>query len=127
MLRFHTRPAGRLAVLGTFLLALAVLHPSRAAAHAILIASQPPDGGHVAAGTISIRLQYNSRIDRVRSRLALTGPDRTQATLPILPKGAPDEMNATAKLSPGGYVLRWQVLAIDGHITRGDIAFSVDP
>jgi len=28
-------------------------------------------------------------------------------------------------LAPGDYVLHWQVLAVDGHITRGDIPFSV--
>jgi methionine-rich copper-binding protein CopC len=28
-------------------------------------------------------------------------------------------------LAPGQYRLRWQVLAIDGHLTRGDIPFTV--
>jgi len=28
-------------------------------------------------------------------------------------------------LAPGAHVLRWQVLAIDGHITRGDVPFTV--
>jgi hypothetical protein len=28
-------------------------------------------------------------------------------------------------LAPGDYVLHWQVLAVDGHITRGDIPFRV--
>jgi methionine-rich copper-binding protein CopC len=32
----------------------------------------------------------------------------------------------TGELATGVYVLRWQVLAVDGHITRGDIPFSVD-
>jgi hypothetical protein len=27
--------------------------------------------------------------------------------------------------TPGAYVVRWQVLAIDGHITRGDVPFTV--
>ena len=30
-----------------------------------------------------------------------------------------------AGLAPGSYVLRWQVLSVDGHITRGDIPFKV--
>ena len=34
-------------------------------------------------------------------------------------------VRSTDALSPGAYVLRWQVLAIDGHITRGDIPFVV--
>lgn len=122
------RPANRTLVPALLLLILAaLLHPHPAAAHAILIGSQPQQGGSVPAGTVTIHLQYNSRIDRARSRLTLTKPDHTQATLPIAAEGAPDEMNTTATLPPGSYALRWQVLAIDGHITRGDVTFTVGP
>jgi methionine-rich copper-binding protein CopC len=42
------------------------------------------------------------------------------------PGAAPDVIGARAAgLPPGAYRLRWQVLAIDGHITRGDIPFRV--
>ncbi|TAI60323.1 copper resistance protein CopC, partial [Bradyrhizobium sp. Leo170] len=35
-------------------------------------------------------------------------------------------LDAEAKgLSPGAWRLRWQVLSVDGHITRGDIPFTV--
>ena len=35
---------------------------------------------------------------------------------------------ATAKsLKPGAYSIRWQVLAPDGHISRGEIPFTVKP
>lgn len=121
-------PASRLAVPAMLgLIFGALLHPHAAAAHAILIASQPPEGGSVPAGNVAIHLQYNSRIDRVRSRLVLTRPDHSQATLPIAAEGAPDEMNTAATLTPGAYVLRWQVLGIDGHITRGDVGFTAGP
>jgi methionine-rich copper-binding protein CopC len=30
-------------------------------------------------------------------------------------------------LGSGAYRLRWQVLAVEGHITRGDIPFTVAP
>jgi methionine-rich copper-binding protein CopC len=106
---------------------LTLFRPPPAAAHAILIASQPPQGGTVGAGKVAIHLKYNSRIDRARSRLTLTRPDHSQATLPIAAEGAPDEMDTAATLTPGAYVLRWQVLAIDGHITRGDVPFTVGP
>lgn len=119
-------PARRWLVPASLCLA-AALQPRPAAAHAILIASQPPDGGHVSAGQVAIHLRYNSRVDRGRSRLTLTRPDHSQATLPITAAGAPDVMDTSASLSPGAYVLRWQVLAIDGHITRGDVSFRVDP
>jgi copper resistance protein C len=124
--RYRLMPTSRPAVLALFVVLLgALLHPHEAAAHAILIASQPPEGGSVPAGNVAIHLQYNSRIDRARSRLVLTRPDHSQATLPIAAESAPDEMNTAATLTSGAYVLRWQVLAIDGHITRGDVTFSV--
>jgi hypothetical protein len=128
LLRCFTPPGrpGALALVLALVLG-ASLHASPAAAHAILIASQPQEGGTVPAGKVAIHLQYNSRIDRARSRLVLTRPDHTQATLPIATSGGPDEMDTAATLTGGAYVLRWQVLAIDGHITRGDVTFNVGP
>jgi copper resistance protein C len=103
----------------------ALAAPGNAQAHAILVDSTPAIGGTVRAGTQSVRLRYNSRIDRARSRLTLTRPDKTQAVLPIDRAGADDVLTTTIELTAGAYVLRWQVLAIDGHITRGDIPFVV--
>ncbi len=107
------------------LLALA-LAPVRAMAHAILMQSTPAAGASVPAGKVDLSFRYNSRIDRARSRLTLTKPDHTQAVLKIVPDGPPDLLRATTQLAvPGDYSVRWQVLAIDGHITRGDVAFTV--
>jgi hypothetical protein len=94
-------------------------------AHAILEASEPSAGDKVPAGSISLKLRFNSRIDRSRSRLTLTGSGQTRTTPPIDPEGPPDLLTSTVTLVPGAYVLRWQVLAVDGHITRGDVPFTV--
>src|SRR5215813_12057195 len=99
--------------------------PRAAEAHAILVQSTPTVGGTIPAGKESVQLRYNSRIDRARSRLTLTHPDKTQAVLTIDRTGPDDVLAATIELTPGAYTLRWQVLAIDGHITRGDIPFTV--
>ncbi len=96
-----------------------------AQAHAIIEDSAPPAGGSVRAGSVTITLRYNSRIDRVRSRLTLTHPDTSRSVVPILPDGPPNLVAAKLVLAPGVYTLRWQVLAVDGHITRGDLPFSV--
>jgi len=108
------------------LLALVALaSPRSAAAHAILEASQPPARGSVSAGPVTFRLRFNSRIDHPRSRLTLIRPDKSRGELPMAPDDPPDVLTATATLAQGAYVLRWQVLAIDGHITRGDLPFTV--
>jgi methionine-rich copper-binding protein CopC len=48
--------------------------------------------------------------------------------LTLAPSDGPDTLAATVdRLGSGHYRLRWQVLAVDGHITRGDIPFTVAP
>jgi hypothetical protein len=110
-------------LIATLLLVL----PVAASAHAILVETQPAAGGTAPTVTVDFRLRYNSRVDRGRSRLTLTRPDHSQAVLPIDVDGPPDVVTAHADLPAGAYTLRWQVLAIDGHITRGDVPFLVVP
>ena len=109
-----------LAMLG-FLAATAGL----AQAHAVLLEGHPAAAGRVGPGGIEVRLRYNSRIDAARSRLTLMRPDGAQTVLSIATGTGADVLVATAELGPGAHVLRWQVLAVDGHITRGEIRFTV--
>ena len=117
-------PSRRIFLLGAATVGVA-LAPLPAFAHAILEDSQPRSGATIAPGAISMRLRFNSRIDRARSRLTLTRPDKSRATLALAPDTAPEIIATQADLTPGAYVLRWQVLAVDGHITRGDIPFTL--
>jgi methionine-rich copper-binding protein CopC len=46
--------------------------------------------------------------------------------LRIGPASEPNVLETSATLIASGiYVVRWQVLAVDGHITRGDVPFTV--
>ena len=101
-----------------------LLIPGVASAHAILVQSQPAQQSSVGAGQTDIVLRYNSRIDQARSRLTLRGTN-AEMTLPLTPGAGPDTLASKALLTPGDYVVHWQVLAVDGHITRGDVQFSV--
>jgi copper resistance protein C len=112
----------RLVLLGALTM---MLQPRLASAHAILEMSEPANGAHVPAGPVTLKLRYNSRIDRQRSGLTLTGPNQSKTALRIDADGPPDLLTSTVTLTPGAYVVRWQVLAIDGHITRGDVGFTV--
>jgi methionine-rich copper-binding protein CopC len=105
--------------------ALTLVGARAAQAHAILLESTPAIGGTLPTGAIKFTFRYNSRIDHRRSRLLITGPDKVQSILPIMDEGTDDLVIAAAKLAPGAYTIRWQVLAVDGHITRGDVPFTV--
>jgi copper resistance protein C len=110
-----------------FLLAIwFFIDPSAAWAHAVVVSSSPAAGATVSGDAVSIRLRFNSRIDHVRSRLTLFAPDGAAQTLTPASDSPADELDTAAKvLSTGAWRLRWQVLSVDGHITRGDILFTV--
>ena len=104
----------------------AALMVNSAVAHAVLLESTPGLKSSVAGPDVPLKLRFNVRIDPIRSRLTLVAPDGSSQTLEISATSPPDTISAEAKgLHPGEYRLRWQVLASDGHITRGEIPFTV--
>jgi methionine-rich copper-binding protein CopC len=94
--------------------------------HAILKSSSPAYGGSVTSPDISIKLTFNVRVDAARSKLQLLMPDASTVELPIVKWPSPDTLvSKLTGLKPGAYAIRWQVLASDGHISRGEIPFTV--
>ena len=112
-----------------FLLAAwVVLGPGPAGGHAIVLAAEPAVDAVVHGPSTPVVLRFNSRLDHARSRLTLLRPDGSSAVLALKDTGKHDTLAATIiGLAPGSYRLSWQVLAIDGHITRGNIPFKVAP
>jgi methionine-rich copper-binding protein CopC len=95
-------------------------------AHAILMAATPAANATVSGPDLEIHLRFNSRIDGARSHLSLVLPDKHVRALTLDPQPTPAELTAPVReLAPGAYRLRWQVLAADGHITRGEVPFQV--
>lgn len=106
--------------------ALILFAPAGGLAHAIIVAAWPAMNSVVAPGEINIRLEFNSRVDSERSSLVLQGPDGTEAALALEPGSPPGVLEARAQAqAKGRWRLRWQVLSQDGHITRGEVDFSV--
>jgi methionine-rich copper-binding protein CopC len=103
-----------------------VLIPKLAMAHAVLVASTPAAHASVKGPELVIHLKFNSRIDGAHSRLYLVTPDGKVQTLALESQSSPAELGAqSVKVSAGEYTIRWQALATDGHITRGEIPFTV--
>ena len=99
-----------------------------AAAHAVLLESTPSLKSAVSGPDVPIKLRFNVRIDTLRSRLTLIRSDGSVQPLEISKQTPVDTLSAEATgLAVGAYRLRWQVLASDGHITRGEIPFTVMP
>lgn len=112
--------------LHSFLLLLLFLITPSLHAHAILITASPKANQVVAGPDISVQLRFNSRIDAKRSRVTLIAGDGSKSPLLIENQTSPDMVVGQLKgLNPGLYVIRWQVLAVDGHITRGELPFQV--
>jgi len=92
--------------------------------HAILRSTVPASNEIVHGATVHVRLQFSSRIDVKRSRLILLLPSGSERVL-VVDQPSPDTVRSeVAQLVPGRYLLRWQVLAEDGHITRGELPFG---
>jgi methionine-rich copper-binding protein CopC len=94
--------------------------------HAILKESSPAANATVAGPDVPITLKFNVRVDSARSKVQLSHPDDSVTELPLTKQVSPDTLSAKAAgLTPGVYKIQWQVLAPDGHITRGVVPFSV--
>jgi methionine-rich copper-binding protein CopC len=102
------------------------LTPGIADAHAVVVAAQPAVNSIVPPGEIEIRLDFNSRIDSKRSRLRLRRPDGVEVAVALAPDTAPGVLAGLAQVTETGrWTLHWQALSLDGHITRGEVSFSV--
>jgi methionine-rich copper-binding protein CopC len=120
---FVIRARLRAALLG---LALILAAPGLALAHAIVLTSTPALDAQVLGPEIAVTVKFNSRIDHQRSRLSIIDAGGAAQELKLDDKAPVDALVGKATgLAPGKYKIRWQVLAIDGHITRGDIPFTV--
>jgi methionine-rich copper-binding protein CopC len=124
----HSKPRQHFAAVIVFLVAVLIAaSPRLALAHAVLLSSSPQKNASVNGPDITISLKYNSRVDGARSSLSLVKPDGSVEKIGALAQPLPDTLSATGhKLAKGAYVLRWQVLSSDGHITRGEVPFQVE-
>jgi copper resistance protein C len=94
--------------------------------HAVLMESKPALHASVKGPDVAIWLRFNVRIDGSRSRLRLLASDGSQQTLSLAKQSSPDILQAQAgNLKAGAYKLQWQVLASDGHMSKGEVQFTV--
>ncbi len=96
-----------------------------------MLESSPVHDAVLARAPGQVTLRFNSKIEKRFTRITLAAGDRpaTVIALPDRDEGsAPDRVVIPlSPLAPGVYVLRYRVLAVDGHITEGALRFTVGP
>jgi hypothetical protein len=106
---------------------LCVAVPLKLYAHAVLLESRPATGAVIKGPVLPVWLRFNVRVDGSRSRCMLVLPDGKVKALSLDPQTKPNVLTGKAtELIVGNYKLQWQVLAADGHITRGELKLKLE-
>jgi len=99
------------------------LSASLISAHAILLRSLPSPNQVLKGSSVPVELHFNSRVDGKRSRLTISDASGTAHELVVEQPSRDSIVSHAVDLPPGRHILSWQILAEDGHITRGAVEF----
>ena len=108
--------------------ALLASDPGVAAAHAIVLESEPAAGAALVGPPARIYLRFNSKLEKRLSHVTLTAADGRPVPSAVKANGSEKADRIVLPLGtlrPGEYVVRYKVLAVDGHITEGALRFTV--
>ena len=108
---------------------LTLAAPPVASPHAIVLESSPIHDAVLPVAPQRVALRFNSRIEKRFTRVTLAAGDSAPVAVPAGDAEAtPDRLTIPLQpLGPGVYVLRYRVLAVDGHVTAGVLRFTVGP
>ena len=116
-----------LIVLSSMLLLFSV-HPrgELAWAHAYPAVSIPNNGATVKEPPREVRIQFTEGVEIAFSQIIVKGANGEVVSQGKLRQLADDTLAIDLKpLSPGNYIVEWQVLSIDTHVTEGVLRFTV--
>ena len=108
---------------------LSLLAAPAAYAHAALKHAAPAAGAVLDKPPVTVTIEYSQAIDLTQIELTLHAEDGTaiELTAPAneAKSGTTIERKLKSTLPPGLYEIKWRVLSIDGHHTRGAYTFEV--
>lgn len=97
-------------------------------AHAYPAVSAPNNGATLKESPHEVRIQFTEAIEMAFSAVTVKGPNKEVVSQGNLRKVADDTVAIDVKpLQPGNYIVEWQVLSVDTHITEGVLRFTVAP
>lgn len=99
-----------------------------AAAHTVLVRSEPVAGSHAGTPPSRVRLVFSEALEPALARIALTGADSRATSLVVT--GDPQDVHGIIaplhSVAPGAYRVTWRVVSADGHPVEGSFVFFVD-
>ncbi len=97
-----------------------------ALAHAKMNASVPKDGATVASGLSEIQLQFSKPLRLTLIHVRRVDDQQEMAVSSELPASFVDSAKVTVDaLQAGSYEVFWTAVSNDGHVMKGNFAFSV--
>lgn len=109
------------------LLAVGTVFAPSAAAHDVLVSSDPEDGAEVESPS-SFSLTFNNDPLDVNPVIAISGPDGQESALDVTPVvDGRDVYVELPEMSAGEYAVSWRVVSSDGHPISGEQSFTVLP
>jgi len=122
------RGRARLVVLAA--VAVALVAPAGAWAHAALLATSPPATTVVSTPPTQVTLRYSEAVEPRFAIVSVTDAAGHQHTAgrPHRSPSNPDELvQPVDHLDQGWYLVFWRVISADGHPVRGAYTFAVGP
>ena len=102
-----------------------------AAMHLRLVRAEPAVNGTITRPPTVIRLVFSQQPELATTSVRLRGPDSAQIALGPVRRDTAGNVGVAAeirgKTGPGRYTVSWRTMARDGHVMRGEYAFTVVP
>jgi copper transport protein len=120
----------RVGLLVWALVALGLVLPAVAGAHAALLRTSPSASVVTNGSPSQVALTYSESVEPRFSIISVTDVNGRQVTSgsPARQPGSPQTLvEPLQKLSPGWYLVIWRVISADGHPVRGAFTFAVGP
>ncbi len=99
-----------------------------ARAHAIVLEASPAHEAVLTAPPARLVLRFNSKIEHALSRVTIETTAGRPVALPVARATEADAARLVVPLTPlapGIYIVRYRVLAADGHVTEGALRFTI--
>ncbi|HET9874194.1 MAG TPA: copper resistance CopC family protein [Mycobacterium sp.] len=118
--------ATRIALAGLLLAAMLLAAAGVAAAHAVMVSTDPAKGAEVSTGADRVSATFNERLQTTFAAMTVVGPDGHLWSTGEAQVQGPVVSVAVRPLGPAGtYTVNYRVTSADGHVVSGSWPFRL--